>query len=182
MKKQKNIYINMEKFLMVQKASATEKENHNCINGVYIEDIENRRYYVSTNGYILLSTSEEIYGDKLEKPLLFYPIKNLKSDFSLKIMNLLNIDENYYIAKNSKQIIALKINEGKFPEWKNVFPKKETKKAKEYCLFDTKYLKLLKEFLGKEHYLQTPIMEDNKSPALFEHGEDKAVLMPIRIR
>lgn len=156
---------------------AVSKENYDraYLNGVHIEDVDDKRIYTATNGHFLfqVTTERPSYDEKMDKDYIIVFSKPLDKhkltvDFEPVSDIAALIDEN----------IAVKLVNQCYPDVSKVIPKRTTPIARDYALFNPDYLKKVNKFLNTKGRI--PQMENNNSAAAWYDDNKIAVLMPMR--
>lgn len=156
---------------------AVSKENYDraYLNGVHIEDVDDKRIYTATNGHFLfqVTTERPSYDEKMDKDYIIVFSKPLDKhrltvDFEPVSDIAALIDEN----------IAVKLVNQCYPDVSKVIPKRTTPIARDYALFNPDYLKKVNNFLNTKG--RVPQMENNNSAAVWFDENKTAVLMPMR--
>lgn len=156
---------------------AVSKENYDreYLNGVHIEDVDDKRIYTATNGHFLfqVTTERPSYDEKMDKEYIIVFSKpldkhKLKVDFEPVSDIVALIDEN----------IAVKLVNQCYPDVSKVIPKRTTPIARDYAVFNPDHLKKVNKFLNTKGRI--PQMENNNSAAAWYDDNKIAVLMPIR--
>lgn len=156
---------------------AVSKENYDraYLNGVHIEDVDDKRIYTATNGHFLfqVTTERPSYDEKMDKDYIIVFSKPLDKhkltvDFEPVSDIAALIDEN----------IAVKLVNQCYPDVSKVIPKRTTPIARDYAVFNPDYLKKVNKFLNTKGWI--PQMENNNSAAVWFDENKTAVLMPMR--
>lgn len=175
--------IDINAFNAVQPAISKDPTRYR-IAGVHIEDTEDKRIYVGTNGHIMLIVETPKPGDSLPNGQITIlspkqiPAKTAKAE-------LLTVDNETAVIKTDKGKTALDICNAAYPDWRKVLPAETTPHATHYMKFDPKYTSMLADFIEKCHTI-TPRAAGNQSPALWIHVDTDnkqrrvACLMPMR--
>lgn len=174
--------IDINAFNAVQPAISKDATRPHLM-GVHIEDKDDKRVYVGTNGHIMLIVETERPDDSLpDGQITILSPKQIPAKYNLA--ELLTVDNETAVIKTDKGKTALDICDGAYPDWRKVLPAETTPHATQYMKFDPKYTSMLADFIEKCHTI-TPRAEDNQSPALWIHKDDDgqrriACLMPMR--
>lgn len=156
---------------------AVSKENYDreYLNGVHVEDVDDKRIYTATNGHFLfqVTTERPSYDEKMDKEYIIVFSKPLDKhkitvDFEPVSDIAALIDEN----------IAVKLVNQCYPDVSKVISKRTTPIARDYAVFNPDYLKKVNKFLNTEGRI--PQMENNNSAAVWFDENKTAVLMPMR--
>lgn len=154
------------------------------LEGVHIEDTEDKRIYVGSNGHIMLIVETKKPGDSLpDGGITILSPKQIPAKTA--DAELLTVDNETAVIKTDKGKTALDICEAAYPEWRKVLPAETTPHAKTYMKFSPKYTSMLADFIESCHTI-TPRAEDKESPALWIHTDKDnkqrriACLMPMR--
>lgn len=151
-------------------------EERPSLGGVYIRDIGKYRVYTATNGHILLQTKFERGNAEpvLEEPMI---LKITASDLPKGAHGLYFEKVNSILGELDDGTV-LEIIDRQYPNVDRVIPAKNTPTAREYAIFDPKYLKKVNDFFGTTGWI--PQMKDPFSPAMWEDDNKLAVLMPMK--
>lgn len=177
--------IDINAFNAVQPAVSKDPTRYR-LEGVHIEDTEDKRIYVGTNGHIMLIVETPKPGDSLpDGGITILSPKQIPAKGAPA--ELLTVDNETAVIKTDKGKTALDICDGEYPNWRKVLPAETTPHAKEYMKFNPEYMEKLSDFIEKCHTI-TPRAEDKESPALWiwvdpdnDDGQRRiACLMPMR--
>lgn len=150
--------------------------------GVHIEDKDNKRIYVATNGHFLFMVETERPDDSLPNgQITIVSPKQIPAKISQA--ELLTVDNETVVIKTDKGKTALDICDGEFPEWRKVVPSETTPHATKYMKFNPDYMSTLSKFIDSCHTI-TPRAGDWNEPAMWIKTDNEqkriAVLMPMR--
>lgn len=160
------------------------KRGLNIFNCIHIEDIEDKRIYVATNGHLLLKVWENIpfESEKLTTPLNITIKKKLKfkSIYSQFSLNIISESEKGLLMGNIETVSCDVYELPDYPDFERVIPKERTYLNK-WIPFDVDYLKKVKDFLELPRCLPEPYSTDITAPAVWEKENGLACLMPCRL-
>ena len=142
-------------FLAIDKKSSNEAFRY-----ILVED---SRKFTATNGHILLhwEEKEEDITFKFPEPRAYVKMTH-KLDDDREI--IYETDVNY-------------------PDFERVLDTIPETDAKEYTMFDPKYIDILNKFMDdKWTYCQKPKMRDSQSAAKWEIGNKICVIMPVKVK
>lgn len=142
-------------FLAIDKKSSNEAFKY-----ILVED---SRKFTATNGHILLhwEEKEEDVTFKFPEPRVYVKMTH-KLDDDREI--IYETDVNY-------------------PDFESVLDTIPETEAKQYTIFDPKYIDILNKFMDdKWAYCQKPKMRDSQSAAKWEIGNKICVIMPVKVK
>lgn len=159
---------------------ASKKQIREAITGIRIEDEKKTRHYIAMDGRILAVHSEKFKGEALTMPITFKCSKIKASAKSVEC-ELVGMPQGFVFLKAQLpgEEVAGHIIDKNYPDWRICIPPADTPEVKEYVKFDVAYLKAAKDIL-KDISEITPKQFKSGGPCLFESGEWKVVLLPIR--
>lgn len=156
---------------------AVSKENYDraYLNGVHIEDVDDKRIYTATNGHFLfqVTTERPSYDEKMDKEYIIVFSKPLD-----KHKITVDFEPVSDIAALIDEDIAVKLVNQCYPDVSKVIPKRTTPIARDFALFDPDYLKKVNKFLNIKGWI--PQMENKYSAAVWFDDNKIAVLMPMK--
>lgn len=156
---------------------AVSKENYNreYLNGVHIEDVDDKRIYTATNGHFLfqVTTERPSYDEKMDKEYIIVFSKPLD-----KHKLTVDFEPVSDIAALIDEDIAVRLVNNCYPDVSKVIPKRTTPIARDFALFDPDYLKKVRKFLGRNLWI--PQMNNPLSAAVWYDDNKIAVLMPMK--
>lgn len=175
--------IDINAFNAVQPAVSKDQTRYR-LEGVHIEDTEDKRIYVGTNGHIMLIVETQKPDDSLPNGgITILSPKQIPAKISQA--ELVTVDNETVVIKTDKGKTALDICDGAYPDWRKVLPAETTPHATQYMKFNPEYMSTLSKFI-ELCYTITPRAEDWRSPALWIHTDTEnkqrriACLMPMR--
>lgn len=156
---------------------AVYKEDYDrpYLNGVHIEDVDDKRIYTATNGHILFQivTERRPYDEKLDKDYIV--VFDKKFD---KRVQFVEFEPTSEISGTIDGDTTVRIVDMKYPNVSRVIPRLTTPKARDFALFEPDYLKKVRQFLGRHWWI--PQMDNPSSAAVWFDDNKTAVLMPMR--
>ena len=175
--------IDINAFNAVQPAISKDATRPHLM-GVRIEDKDGKRFYIGTNGHIMLIVETPCPDETpLTEGITILSPKQIPAKHNLA--DLVTVDNDTVVIKTDKGKTALDICDGEYPEWRKVLPAETTPHAKTYMKFSPKYMAMLSDFIELCHTI-TPRAEDKESPALWIHTDVDnnqrriGCLMPMR--
>lgn len=177
-----SIQINRKHLLSMLNLSG-KKDIRYYLNGVCLELHSNMALLVACDGHCLGALRIEYSNDSLTQPVQFIipneTIEMLKSSKNINVE--LNIDEG---LTNFDNMITFKMIDGKFPDFRRVFPKKC---SGEVSQFDPNIVMQLRKTVDgiygkKEHIEISHNGGDSALVSVVEHSQFFGVIMPLRTR
>ena len=174
--------IDINAFNAVQPA-LDQKNPRECLKAVHIEDTEDKRIYVGTDGHIMLIVETPLTDERLKEPFTVLTPKQIPA--TLDRAELVPVDNETVVIKTNKGKVALDVCDSTYPDWRKVVPSFDTPHATKYMSFQAKYLDMMNDFIDGCNCIR-PRCADYLSAAMWvktlENGQKRiGVLMPCKL-
>lgn len=178
------IKLNLELMNKCEHASARKDKTRPHLDSVHICDNGRTRHYVATNAQIMVICTEQIPDDE----------NTLQAEYGLDNITLCNYRQQK-LGKNDNPRFKLELNGEKYtigatvglisdrvyPMWTAVVPKK-TEPITTWRIINPAFLAKVEKVFGALTPLEKPMGDNNDilSPIVFEQGDTKMIVMPMR--